>query len=155
MGLELNPRMGTCNLFCIREVSWLSTAYHGQHKVACSLQNGGLIVHCVHNFHAVVLHLHQNCTRHEEGKATCYPVRWGKNSKEGVLTAPIPPRTFIQVKLSTQPAEVRSFSLISVNLGIFLVNFLKNAIKGFNLLEAFMHKNLTNLLRLFGSLGVC
>ncbi len=27
-------------------------------------------VHTVHYFHAVVPHLHQNCTKHEEGKAT-------------------------------------------------------------------------------------
>ncbi len=36
----------------------------------CSSQKVSRDVHCVYYVHAVVPHLHQNCTEHDEGKAT-------------------------------------------------------------------------------------
>ena len=37
-----------------------------------SPQKASKDIHSVHYFHAVVPNLHQNCTKHEEGKATIY-----------------------------------------------------------------------------------
>jgi len=52
------------------------TVYPGQLYLHCS-QFAVQYVYIVHNFHAIVSSLHQNCTRHEEGKVARISIRFG------------------------------------------------------------------------------